>query len=58
MKMSENSKKIKVIKKPGADDVVVKEALAIAKNFKVLTYNESYAILKPQLKRNNDNEKK
>jgi len=32
------TKKIVVVKKPGKNDKLVKEALEVAKNYKILTY--------------------
>jgi len=41
--------KIYVIKKPTSKDKLVKEALAVSENFRILTYSESYAILEKKL---------
>ena len=43
------TKKIQIVKKLTADDKLAKEALKVAKNFKILTYPESYTILEPRL---------
>jgi len=48
-RMEKPTKKIQVIREIEDDDKVVKEALEIAKRFKVLTYSEAYEILLPKL---------
>jgi len=47
--MNNQAKKIIVVKKPSKDDKLVKEVLQVSKNYKILTYSESYAILEKKL---------